>query len=148
MRSTDHEKCKMYFIENHFSLLSHNISLIFSTFVLFLGIYYRKGGARYELTLTDQEFIRRFCLHILPGRFTRIRHYGILSSSLKKVCVSLLHEELGKPEVHNMESARKGKCFACGMGELITLVNFDSRGPPTSNILKTLVNEHFNKLPK
>jgi len=130
------------------AISNHRIQGLENQSVRFTAKDYRKGGARYELTLTDQEFIRRFCLHILPRGFTRIRHYGILSSSLKKVCISLLHEELGKPEVHNIESARIGKCFACGKGALITLVNFDSRGPPSAKILKTLVNEHFNKLPK
>jgi hypothetical protein len=28
------------------------------------------------MTLTHQEFIRRFALHILPKRFVKIRHYG------------------------------------------------------------------------
>jgi replication initiation and membrane attachment protein DnaB len=29
-----------------------------------------------KMTLTHQEFIRRFALHILPKRFVKIRHYG------------------------------------------------------------------------
>jgi hypothetical protein len=31
------------------------------------------------MTLDANEFIRRFTLHILPPRFTRIRHYGLLA---------------------------------------------------------------------
>ena len=31
------------------------------------------------LTLAGEEFLRRFCLHILPKGFVRIRHYGIYS---------------------------------------------------------------------
>ena len=46
---------------------------------------YKKGGAKENLTLSSNEFVRRFGLHILPKGFTRIRHYGILSSSWKKV---------------------------------------------------------------
>jgi hypothetical protein len=34
-----------------------------------------------KMTLTHQEFIRRFALHILPKRFVKIRHYGFLSST-------------------------------------------------------------------
>ena len=51
---------------------------------------YRVAGAKKKMTLTHQEFIRRFALHILPKRFTssvcpmgsgvKIRHYGFLSS--------------------------------------------------------------------
>jgi hypothetical protein len=32
------------------------------------------------MTLTAQEFIRRFLMHIIPDKFVKIRHYGILSS--------------------------------------------------------------------
>lgn len=32
------------------------------------------------MTLNVSEFIRRFLLHVLPGRFVKIRHYGILSN--------------------------------------------------------------------
>ena len=32
------------------------------------------------MTLPAEEFIRRFLLHILPGRFHRIRYYGFLAN--------------------------------------------------------------------
>jgi hypothetical protein len=32
------------------------------------------------MTLPLPEFLRRFCLHILPPRFVKIRHYGLLSN--------------------------------------------------------------------
>jgi hypothetical protein len=31
------------------------------------------------VTTTAQEFIRRFLLHVLPPRFVKIRHYGLLA---------------------------------------------------------------------
>jgi hypothetical protein len=33
-----------------------------------------------SMTLSIEEFLRRFCLHILPPRFVKIRHYGLLSN--------------------------------------------------------------------
>ena len=33
-----------------------------------------------SMTLVLPEFLRRFCLHILPPRFVKIRHYGLLSN--------------------------------------------------------------------
>ena len=33
-----------------------------------------------SMTLPLEEFLRRFCLHILPPRFVKIRHYGLLSN--------------------------------------------------------------------
>lgn len=32
-------------------------------------------------TLSPEEFIRRFLLHVLPKRFVKIRHYGLLASA-------------------------------------------------------------------
>jgi len=32
------------------------------------------------MTFPLAEFLRRFCLHILPLRFVKIRHYGLLSN--------------------------------------------------------------------
>jgi hypothetical protein len=37
-----------------------------------------------HMTLSADEFIRRFLLHTLPPRFQRIRHYGLLASRNKK----------------------------------------------------------------
>jgi hypothetical protein len=40
------------------------------------------------------EFTRRFAQHILPHRFVRIRHYGILSSSWKRGKLQALQHSL------------------------------------------------------
>jgi hypothetical protein len=43
--------------------------------------YRTKGRTRHKtMTLTTDEFIRRFLLHILPSGFHRIRHYGLLAN--------------------------------------------------------------------
>ena len=41
--------------------------------------YSQKGRMR-QMTLALPEFLRRFCLHILPPRFVKIRNYGLLSN--------------------------------------------------------------------
>lgn len=43
---------------------------------------------RYE-TIPVQDFIKRFSLHILPQRFVKIRYYGFLSTSRKKMNIDL-----------------------------------------------------------
>ena len=35
------------------------------------------------MTLSTHEFIRRFLMHVLPGGFHRIRHYGLLASGTR-----------------------------------------------------------------
>ncbi|HVR58076.1 MAG TPA: IS91 family transposase [Pseudolabrys sp.] len=42
--------------------------------------YRSEGHDRYkQMTLTTDEFIRRFLIHVLPRSFHRIRHYGLLA---------------------------------------------------------------------
>jgi hypothetical protein len=36
------------------------------------------------MTLAPEEFMRRFLLHVLPGGFHRIRHYGLLANGARK----------------------------------------------------------------
>ena len=47
--------------------------------------------------LSGSAFIARFCLHILPARFTKIRHYGILANNQKSAAIPrvrlLLHSK-------------------------------------------------------
>ena len=41
---------------------------------------YADAGRNKTMALSTEEFIRRFLLHVLPARFVRIRHYGLLAS--------------------------------------------------------------------
>jgi hypothetical protein len=44
--------------------------------------YRCKQQGRYKsMTLKTDEFIRRFLIHVLPGGFHRIRHYGLLANA-------------------------------------------------------------------
>ncbi len=44
--------------------------------------YRAKGKTRHKtMTLGADEFMRRFLLHVLPGGFHRIRHYGLLGNA-------------------------------------------------------------------
>ena len=97
---------------------------------------YRKGGQKTIMTLTSMEFIRRFQLHILPKGFTRIRHYGFLSSSWKKERLPRLQLQLADRDLTRIETfviqekSLHRICPSCKTGTLITLLTFDSRGPP------------------
>jgi hypothetical protein len=45
---------------------------------------YRHGGQVKTMTLSADEFIRRFLLHVLPDGFQRIRYYGFLGNRYRK----------------------------------------------------------------
>lgn len=44
---------------------------------------YKDNSKIKQMTLSEEEFFRRFMLHVPPARFMRIRHYGFLSNSHK-----------------------------------------------------------------
>src|SRR5271165_332310 len=60
--------------------------------------YRRNGRARFRtMTLTPNEFIRRFLLHVLPNGFHRIRHYGLLASAGCKTNIARARELIAAP---------------------------------------------------
>src|SRR5246127_3123690 len=48
-------------------------------------------------TLSGDEFIRRFLLHVLPKGFHRIRHYGLLASAGCKANIARARELIAAP---------------------------------------------------
>jgi Putative transposase len=57
------------------------------------------------MTLETDEFLRRFLLHVVPRRFMRIRHFGLLANRTRRRtvarCRALLGQsptEAGRPE--------------------------------------------------
>jgi hypothetical protein len=58
--------------------------------------YRISGRTRYKtMTLSPQEFMRRFLLHVLPGGFHRIRHYGLLANAGRRENLARARELLG-----------------------------------------------------
>lgn len=84
------------------------------------------------MTLTAEEFIRRFLLHAIPPGFQRIRHYGLLASRNKKQTLALCRQLLGVasellPTAAELEKYKKEVmveivlCPLCRKGPLIRL---------------------------
>jgi hypothetical protein len=92
-------------------------------------------SARYKtMTLATDEFIRRFLLHVLPKRFHRIRHYGLLASSNRAANLVHARELLAvpspskqpeTPEVVTTDEQRvlPQPCPCCG-GRMIIIETF------------------------
>jgi Putative transposase len=56
---------------------------------------YRNGHRTGTMTLTADEFIRRFLLHVLPDGFQRIRYYGFLANRHREAKLTSCRELLG-----------------------------------------------------
>ena len=77
-------------------------------------------GVKKQMTLTHQEFIRRFSLHILPKRFVKIRHYGFLSSTWKRQKLRIIQEKLLVTVLEKVEKKPfLPKCPCCKTGKKI-----------------------------
>ena len=50
-----------------------------------------------QLTISAQEFIRRFLLHVIPDSYKRIRHFGFLANRCKKQALGRCREMFGLP---------------------------------------------------
>ncbi len=116
--------------------------------VLFCWKDYADSNRKKTMRLGFEEFLRRFCLHILPERFVRIRHYGFLSNNSRAGKVPLIRRLLGaEPEQPPIETAGEadsekegvpGKCPHCGSTdlELIEIVRTPQsrpRAPPNKD---------------
>ena len=112
------------------AISNHRIKEVTDKEVRFGYKDYRKEGQKKEMTLSHVEFIRRFSLHILPRRFVRIRHYGILSSSWKRGKLQDLQESLKVKRTVFVPQTLLRKCRCCKDGNLFTIALFGQRGPP------------------
>ncbi|MFT4688270.1 MAG: hypothetical protein ACI9OD_000463 [Limisphaerales bacterium] len=108
---------------------------------------YAHGNRRREMSLKLPEFLRRFCLHILPQGFVKIRHYGLLANCHRRKKVALARELIGPaaasgnagPPSQEAESAPDSertvpRCPHCGADalELIAILTgpIAARAPP------------------
>jgi hypothetical protein len=76
-----------------------------------------------RLTLAPGEFIRRFLMHVLPGGFMRIRHYGWLANRCREKALKTIRKCLGSVEAEATvedESAEPAvwPCPKCRKGKL------------------------------
>ena len=105
---------------------------------------YRRDGADRQrvMTLSADEFIRRFLLHVLPRGFHRIRHYGLLAGSARRASLALARELLDvMPDAEETPLDEPADptppCPCCG-GKMIVIEVFirwrQPRAPPSAAV--------------
>lgn len=103
---------------------------------------YRRSGADRQqvMTISADEFIRRFLLHVLPQGFHRIRHYGLLAGSAHKDGIALARRLLGvapqaEDDALDDPPDVRPPCPCCG-GHMIVIEAFarwqQPRAPPSN----------------
>ena len=74
---------------------------------------YAHGGKQKVMTVSADEFLRRFLLHVLPKGLVRIRHFGFFANRRRQTALARCRELLGiaacsdPPEPHSLH------CPAC-----------------------------------
>ena len=58
---------------------------------------YRDNGQQKTMTLSAEEFIRRFLIHVLPDGFQRIRYFGFLCNRYRQDKLVQCRQLLGIP---------------------------------------------------
>ena len=105
----------------------------------------KDAGRRKPMTLPGAEFTRRFLLHVVPRRFVRVRHFGLLANGVKAHRLALARSLLGapaRPEPSQatpeswQDSYRRlvGKdpllCSACRVGRLVVVADIPPATAP------------------
>jgi hypothetical protein len=117
--------------------------------VTFLWKDYKQGATQKTMTLTAEEFIRRFLLHILPDGLQHIRHYGFLANRYRETKLALCRQLLDTPRPPAGQSSDKEDyrdryerltgnslrdCPLCGKGHMVCIETFPvgslPRAPP------------------
>ena len=102
------------------------------------------GKSRHKtMTLNADEFMRRFLLHVLPGGFHRIRHYGLLANGCHKSSIALARTLLGQPTqtptatehaaVDSVDDKPRFVCRHCGAAMIVVQIfarDVKIRAPP------------------
>jgi len=74
--------------------------------VSFLWRDYADHNRPKTMTLKAGEFIRRFLLHVLPARYVRIRHFGLLANRKRKDNIAACRKMLDSGKPVTKEKAR------------------------------------------
>jgi hypothetical protein len=99
--------------------------------------YRARGKTRYQtMTLGADEFMRRFLLHVLPGGFHRIRHFGLIANAGRRENLAKARELLhvvpdAEPQSADVPVGTVQPTFVCpDCGAAMIVVEVLMRGQP------------------
>jgi hypothetical protein len=126
------------------AISNHRILTVTNGYIMFKYKDYKHGSVIKSMVLNVNEFLRRFCMHILPLKFVKMRHYGFLSSRGKqklkieqmKTGISSAFESKNKEKLNFKEITKTqlgfdvDACPCCKNGRMITIHQFQANAPP------------------
>ena len=105
---------------------------------------YKQNASSKVMALKGAAFLQRFCLHILPPRFRKIRHYGFLSNAAKKsgleqakkALLKKKHYALSRIErkalaLQRLHGQNRDTCPCCKEGKMVIIeILAPNKDPP------------------
>ena len=76
------------------AISNHRLLSVADGNVTFCWKDYAHGNKQRKMTVTAEEFLRRFMLHVLPRRFVRIRFSGFLANRRRRQLLPLCQQLL------------------------------------------------------
>ena len=113
------------------AISNDRIVAISKTHVTFIAKDYRDRAQKKPVRLAGVEFLHRFCMHILPKRFVKIRRYGIYNHTTKRNLKlqfepekSIIEKEAPKQEKSQEQIKRltgfdMAQCPKCKTGRMV-----------------------------
>jgi hypothetical protein len=121
------------------AISNHRLVALTDDAVQFRWKDYADGDRVKLMTLTVDEFLRRFLLHVVPDRFMRIRHFGLLANrqrtTLLTRCRQLLAVPASRPapdgptDAQAIDSVRR-RCPWCRVGVWVVIEIVPRACPP------------------
>jgi Putative transposase/Transposase zinc-binding domain len=81
---------------------------------------YAHGGKKKVMTVSADEFLRRFLLHVLPKGLVRIRHFGFFANRRRETALARCRQLLGATaRTDRTDAANQLRCPACSATMLV-----------------------------
>jgi Putative transposase/Transposase zinc-binding domain len=77
------------------AISNHRLVCFDGNHVTFRWRDYTRGNKQRLMTVSADEFIRRFLVHVLPKGFVRIRHFGFMANYQRSSSLELCRQRLG-----------------------------------------------------
>jgi hypothetical protein len=87
------------------AISNHRLASFDGNQVTFRWKDYAHGNKKRKMTISADEFLRRFLLHVLPGGFVRIRYFGFLANRHRAESIALCRQLIGTGESATHEPA-------------------------------------------
>jgi len=110
---------------------------------------YRSKDAKKILPLSGKEFLRRFCLHILPPRYRKVRYRGFIANACKAKNIKKARAALNTKHYQLLNKAERKQlamlrlfgsndldlCPCCKKGKMQMIITINKNRPPPKIII-------------